>query len=70
MRVHLGLGTAFELYDLDADSGETLDLSQRDAARVRELRAKLAAWYRAGKPGAAAPSEADRARLRSLGYVE
>jgi arylsulfatase A-like enzyme len=63
-------GRDVELYDLETDPGETRDLSQEQPARVQALREKLAAWLRNGRVRSAAPSDADRERLRSLGYVE
>lgn len=37
---------ALELYDLEADPGESSNLASRDDARAREMQAALAAWRR------------------------
>lgn len=36
---------SFELYDLEADLGETTDLALRDPARVRELAEAMSRWF-------------------------
>jgi arylsulfatase A-like enzyme len=43
----------FELYNLREDPGETTDLSQRNVAKAKELRAKLMKWQ--AKMGARMP---------------
>jgi arylsulfatase A-like enzyme len=64
-----------ELYALDADPGETRDLSAADPALTAEMRGRLAAWRASFTPAAidgAAP-ELDseiRRRLHDLGYIE
>ena len=40
------------------------------AALREELRHKLGTWLRSGRSRSPAPSDADRERLRDLGYVE
>jgi arylsulfatase A-like enzyme len=52
---------AVELYDLRADVGETRNLARQSPDRVRELRAKLAAWRQA--VGAAMPRPKTAAEL-------
>ncbi len=62
--------TAFELYDLAADPGETRDLYAPGDPRARRLEARLRAWYRAVEHPEREPSAEDRRRLKSLGYLE
>jgi arylsulfatase A-like enzyme len=65
-------GVRWELYDLEADPGEAVDLAAGEAGRVDALRGLLEAWLRASDP-AAAPAEITpelEAQLRELGYVE
>ncbi|HJZ75862.1 MAG TPA: sulfatase-like hydrolase/transferase [Vicinamibacterales bacterium] len=58
-----------ELYDLAADRGETVNLIDRAAERVRALSARLEEFH-ATRPGAQQPESPDvTARLRALGYV-
>jgi len=69
-------GERVELYDLGEDPGERVDLAAQEPARVRELRAALAAQARDVDPalhGAAdayLPSEEEARLLEELGYVE
>ncbi len=64
------------LFDLAADPGERVDLAAREPARVARLTAALRAWSRAterrrsGPAAVPALSEAERERLRALGYVD
>jgi tetratricopeptide (TPR) repeat protein len=63
-----------ELYDLDADPGETTNLASRELAVVERMRESLAEFERASvaKLAAAAPVEEDEETLRklaSLGYI-
>lgn len=60
----------FELYDLASDPGETVDLYRPDHPQARRLAEHLQGWYRIGGGGERQPSEEDRRRLRSLGYLE
>lgn len=76
--IHDELAGRFELYDIERDPGERVDLAPRDDALVRELRAQLDADL--GPPGPASeyapmvefPAAFKKElaeRLRSLGYV-
>ncbi len=63
-----------ELYDLESDPGETVNLVSRELATVERLRSSLAAFERESiaKLAATAPVEEDEETLRklaSLGYV-
>ena len=67
--------TEFELYDLEADPGETTDVSGGHPAVVAELRAALAQWVRntpryGGESEEAALDEDTRKMLRALGYAD
>lgn len=68
-----------ELYDLNADPGETMDLAASRPKERGELRAFLWSWrariarIRSGikvKPKEPVFDEAEKARLRSLGYIK
>lgn len=74
-----------ELYDLEADPQERVNLAEREPERTAALRAQLARWRaeadgelrrwqaEAGVDGTSAPGVLDeeaRARLEALGYVE
>ena len=66
-----------ELYDLEADPRETANLAGGGAAAIETaLRAELESWrlaHRAGSgpsPSRVELTEEERARLRSLGYLE
>jgi arylsulfatase A-like enzyme len=73
-----------ELFDLAADPAESVNLVDRDPRRAADLLARLHAWkapYRSAPMPGAGPdpgsdresdelTDADRARLRALGYVE
>jgi len=65
-----------ELYDLEADPGETTNLHATDPERVRDLEEaledRMASWSAAASAAASNPTpmdEATLARLASLGYV-
>ncbi|HEX7138193.1 MAG TPA: sulfatase, partial [Vicinamibacterales bacterium] len=59
-----------ELYDLDADPGETRNVYASDAARAKPLESMLDGLVRGQAPATPATLDADaQARLRSLGYV-
>jgi len=59
-----------ELYDLEADPGETLNRAAHDGARVAELEQKLETMLSRAAPAAAAAVDPEAAeRLRALGYV-
>ncbi|HEX9186294.1 MAG TPA: sulfatase-like hydrolase/transferase [Vicinamibacteria bacterium] len=59
-----------ELYDLEKDPGETLNLAPRENARLAEMRQKLEGMLSRPTPDAAAAVDPDAAeRLRALGYV-
>jgi len=65
-------GVRFELYDLDADPDEVIDLASREPERVAELAALLERWPEASGAADSAPAlrpDVD-AELRALGYVE
>ena len=66
-------GVHYELYDLEADPGETHDLWETEPAP--ELRRRLDAWVARdleahGGIREEALSEAEAARLRALGYLD
>jgi arylsulfatase A-like enzyme len=74
----VALASAWQLYDLDADPGETANLllAAAPADDLRRLRAALLAWAKQ-PPAAAGDDEAAAARdrevrkaLRALGYVQ
>lgn len=72
IRIPSASGVRWELYDLETDPEETVDLSAREPDRVEELRGLLEGWLLGSGP-AAAPAEispALEAKLRELGYVE
>ncbi len=61
------------LYDLDSDPGERENAAAAHPEPAQRLAALLARWRRAHpdpSPTSDGPSEADRARLRALGYAE
>jgi arylsulfatase A-like enzyme len=62
-----------ELFDLEADPGETRNLVAEEPERTVELTDLLRDWRQQHRSSAPAPgpiSEEDRARLEALGYVE
>jgi len=64
---------SLELYDLESDPGEHVDLAQREPERVETLRGMLAAWrseHTHADLDVTGPSEEERARLEALGYGE
>ncbi len=67
-------GTAFELYDLTADPGETADVTRQRRGELQRLRSYLEAWREDLRPAAATESqEIDPETLeglKALGYVE
>jgi arylsulfatase A-like enzyme len=69
-----GGGERFELYDLESDPGETRPLPDVDGSLSGFLRARLAAWEDGMEAGATEEggelSEAEREKLRALGYVD
>jgi choline-sulfatase len=59
-----------ELYDVDADPGETINRATLDTAAARGLRRRLEDIVRGQEPPSAAPlSEDARRKLTALGYV-
>jgi hypothetical protein len=72
IRIPEASGVRWELYDLEADPRESMDLAASEAERADALRGLLDAWLRAS--GAVeAPAEIGpelEAKLRELGYVE
>ena len=61
-----------ELYDLEADPGETENLVESDPERARRMRSRLAELVEALPPSLSSRSQPDPetvARLRSLGYA-
>ena len=72
IRIPDASGVRWELYDLEADPGESVDLAASEAERADALRDLLEAWLRASGT-ADAPAEVSpelEAELRELGYVE
>lgn len=67
-----GHGTEYlELYDLENDPGETRNLAEREPGRSRELWFRLQRWGSAAAPPQTPTlDDAERERLRSLGYVD
>jgi len=67
-------GSAFELFDLAADPGETLDLTRERRRELQRLRAALESWREGLEPVAAAASEEldpeTREGLEALGYLD
>lgn len=64
---------AMELYDLEADPGETVDVQEAHPDVVRQLRGAIRAWVRtAGKGTARQIQEGQDAqeRLKALGYLQ
>ena len=58
-----------ELYDLDADPGETRNLHDAEPAAARDLLAKLRTFGAIGEPPSDTSSPESRERLASLGYA-
>jgi arylsulfatase A-like enzyme len=63
-------GSAFELYDLVEDPGETRDLNTPGHPEVARLRALLRDWMRPNERERREPRAEDLRALRELGYVE
>lgn len=62
-----------ELYDLERDPEERLDLAPEEPNRVSRMKALIAAWrarYDAAAGAAAPLSDEARERLKAMGYVE
>jgi arylsulfatase A-like enzyme len=59
-----------ELYDLDADPAERVDLARREPAVAARLVATLDAWHEAAMRDAPAAAPERVEGLRALGYVE
>lgn len=61
-----------ELYDLESDPRERVNLAEREPARAAALAERLARWRRdtPAAPPAASVSPEDAERLEALGYVE
>jgi len=62
-----------ELFDLERDPAERTNLAGEMPERVEALRGLIAAWRARHDPERRAPPpipEADRERLRAMGYVE
>jgi arylsulfatase A-like enzyme len=71
-----GSGAAARLYDLSADPGELIDLSEHEQELTARLQARLRTWHTARAPeappaGDAAQGDGERleAELRALGYA-
>ena len=59
-----------ELYDLEADAGETQNRAAEEGARLAEMRRKIETALQRPTPAAAAVADPEAAeRLRALGYV-
>jgi arylsulfatase A-like enzyme len=66
-------GGSTELFDLDEDPDETVDVSTRETAAAAEMTATLDAWLEATKAAdreTAAPDDDANERLKALGYVQ
>ena len=62
-----------QLFNLDDDPGELVDLSAREPERLEQLRAKAAPWLELGPVQGGDTSHLDesaRAQLRALGYTD
>ena len=69
-----GLPMSYQLFDLDADPGETRDLIDRRRSEARALRTELFAWMKQPKRiveggEAANQSDATIEALKALGYL-
>jgi arylsulfatase len=66
-------GKAFELYDIEADPGETRNLADSHRSELTTLRADLESWSkRLAKADATARGEVDKRTvedLKALGYL-
>ena len=65
----------YQLFDLAKDPGEIRDVEREHAATAAQLREELRSWMRNQEANAASPvdvemTEAERERLRSLGYLQ
>ena len=65
----------YELYDLQADPGETVDLLEQETDQARRLQAELERWLEASAelaPGEEGEDQGERMRkiLEALGYVQ
>jgi arylsulfatase A-like enzyme/Flp pilus assembly protein TadD len=67
-RWKLIVSSRVELYDLNADPGETTDVTAAQDSVAKVMRARLDALWRPAGPGAPISAEAAE-RLRALGYV-
>jgi arylsulfatase A-like enzyme len=66
-------GPTLELYDLEADPGETRNVRDGERETADRLAAELAEWRKRTAPveaGRQSISDSDRERLRALGYVD
>jgi arylsulfatase len=72
MEDHWLLSRGVELYHVEEDPGEVVNLAGSEPARVEELRAHATRWIDLGpRPGVAPQlSEKDEESLRALGYLE
>jgi arylsulfatase A-like enzyme len=62
---------SYELYDLDSDPGELVNLHAGNPGKSAQLSATLAAWRQSNKMVVAPQvSEEDARRLEALGYVQ
>jgi arylsulfatase A-like enzyme len=73
-RSRWGLPKTFELYDLEADPGETRNLIDERRNEARELRAELFAWMKEPKGIAETDETAEQSKdtldaLKALGYL-
>jgi len=63
----------WELYDLEADPDERVNLVDQQAERLEELKRLLEDWNRLGtidEPDPIELSEEDKEKLRALGYLD
>lgn len=66
-----GSKPVFELYNLDTDPQETINLADKEKARVRKMAKKLRKWMKKGINHIIPPeNQQQKQRLRALGYIQ